>query len=320
MNPNLANSQLYYDNAWEPQRVETLASNRARMYLDYSTFKVRTDFSTVSSGIFEDPNGKPFILNFTQVRRLALSFVQNNGCIYNVNERNNQIYFKFRSAGTGLYTFHTATLTIGYYSSISILMDALVQALTSAAPPVPGAPTFSYVADTALAATPVTLNNGTTGTIVSSVAADRLWVMDTPFTRKQRWLWNPQLSPDTVTIATSPDPLKCGPIQLTYTRYFDILSNALLEDTKVKPISEDGSVNLIARVYLETGYVFGTRQGFTAPQPSFFNVRRDRQIGTIDYELRDEYNDSLSLPPSLGSSVYHNFPPFYLIIEFIAEI
>lgn len=210
-----------------------------------------------------------------KVKRIGVAEVRMQWITPNVNERNNVVTF-FSSNGGGL---HTVVVPEGFYTTPTLLLDALVIALNTAT----GASglTFSHLINP--------LNTITSA--LSCVGGNYYFDLDCLAIMKGAPLWS---LPRSQTLNASKI---IGAISLHYTRYVDLVSPDLNRYSKnINASNSNVSSGLVYRLYLDQ---FKGTPGLTVSADrniKYFNWNRTNTFSTFRVELLDQFGDKLYVP------------------------
>lgn len=90
---------------------------------------------------------------------------------------------------------------------------------------------------------------------------------------------------------------QAGPVSFLYTRYVDICSRTLLDNTKLDTSGTNVPPNLIMRVYFrKEDQASGILWLPLFETAQWFNWRKDQVLSSVDLQLRDEFGDLVELP------------------------
>lgn len=260
--------------------VTTLKSNTSYLAIDVNGKNGQSIVDSYVTAVGNNPS-KISIKGF---RKLAFTYINYSNIIPNINPRNNTIGFNYNGNP------FTATMTTGYYSTTSEVLDEVVSAMNTACG---GAITHP-------------------GTLIGSFDAGAGNKIEFTSATKQRWLYNPEL------LGGGTQTKKYGPVYRTYTRYMDIYSDALTENALIRNASVDaGTSNIIQRIWLNNSIPFGDTYDFEINNATWLNRREDLELSLIDIRFIDEYNELLYLPEKIGP---YNEEPMFIGIQFSLEL
>ena len=265
--------------------------------------------------------------------KFAATFFTYSNTIENVNEKNDTIEFTYALGGVGPGVQFTVTIPTGRYGNDidstggtvqngrTNLLEQIIIAMDAAT----AVNTFEFIGDTHQGggpgpAGPLTVN-ALRGFIVMGVTdpAGTFFFGHTgspysPFMRKQRFLWNPQLEPQDINTGIITGVLASskiyGPVNLIYTRYFDIKSFQMSQDNIIPNYTtDDGPSDVLLRVYrtVSPNQIYGSTISFEVNNPRFAHINPQRTLTDIDIRILDEYNEELALPPTNGDFQGSNF-------------
>ncbi len=239
----------------------------------------------INSGFVTSNIGVRSKIDLRGISRLSLTFIFYPYTIPNVNNKNNIIVFRYNGAPFSIQ------LDNGFYTTETELMTEIIDKMNVAAG---SAIAFSFL-------------HGF-GTL-DAQGGNTMQILEA---NKMKWLWDPEIeNGDTQT-------KKFGPVILLYTRYFDIKSKILTEDTvSLNVTSDDGASSIISRIHLDNRNIFGTTVGFEILNSNWIRIRPDRALTQIDIDINDEYNELLELPPVNGPN---NTETLYFVLQFNYEL
>ena len=239
----------------------------------------------INSGFVTSNIGVRSKIDLRGISRLSLTFIFYPYTIPNVNNKNNIIVFRYNGAPFSIQ------LDNGFYTTETELMTEIIDKMNAAAG---SAIAFSFL-------------HGF-GTL-DAQGGNTMQILEA---NKMKWLWDPEIeNGDTQT-------KKFGPVILLYTRYFDIKSKILTEDTvSLNVTSDDGASSIISRIHLDNRNIFGTTVGFEILNSNWIRIRPDRALTQIDIDINDEYNELLELPPVNGPN---NTETLYFVLQFNYEL
>ncbi len=277
----------------EPQQVTVLGVNSATLVLDNSP-----DFNqSPVVGLTDIP------ALTKNLRRLAPSILTFVDSLPNITSKNNQLSFIYNGNP------FTAVIPIGL---IEYNPENIVKTIVHFMEVAAGVGAGTFVVTPNYAGTMGA--NFATGTITFPLTGR---IVDDSFSRRQRYLWNPEFTAGDVA------SIQYGPVVGVYTRYFDLHSKAITQDSKISnAFTDDGIVNASVRRFYNSNRVesnIGRLAVIELINLAYFNTRRDRAIGNIDFEWRDEFNEILEVYPTNGDlSLNKNI--FSFVMEFKSEI
>ncbi len=236
------------------------------------------------------------------VRRLSPYIFTFTETIPNITSKNNLLSFEYDGV------LKVADIPIGFlkYNPENIV-GTIIHFMEVAAGVAPGTFTITPLYDG------LPSENFSTGTITTPLD---IKIIDNTFSRRHRWLWNPEFQ------SVASTSFIYGPVIGVYSRYFDLVSFSLTEDTKLPSAStDDGKSNTVRRFYVSNTPAkdFGRLAVVELINLTAINVRADKEIGTIDYRLVDEYNEILEVFPTNGDPDL-NRNPFAFVFELKAEL
>ena len=239
----------------------------------------------INSGFVTNNLGVRSKIDLRGISRMSLTFIWYPSTIPNVDVKNNLIVFRYN---TNLFT---AVLDTGIYTDPVELMEEIIRVMNLAA-----TAGITYTILHGLGA----LNAGG-GNVMEILEADRM-----------KWLWDPQIGGGETQIKSF------GPIVLLYSRYFDIKSKILTEDTKsLNVTSDDGASSIISRIHFDNTLGVGQTTGFEIVNSNWVRIRPDRAINQIDIEILDEYNELLRILQPNGQD---NTETLFFILQFNYEL
>jgi len=126
------------------------------------------------------------------------------------------------------------------------------------------------------------------------------------FTRGQFLYGVPPINPaiDPSNLANYYGVFAGGPTSFLYTRWIDITSRTLLQNTKMPLSGTHVPVNLLARVYLskkdqQSGTIFVE---ITNTPLQWINWRSSQAINSVDLQMRDEFGELVEIPQGANNA------------------
>lgn len=273
------------DENLEPPFVRVRTGNESFVFADSEIRDAPSDLFNVDDFTLGGGNHQFYV---RKIKRLSIDGIQFALCTPNVNIRNNTITFFSTTSGTN----HTVVVPEGLYPSAPALATALQTALNTAT----GASGLTWT---------ITVNPINACQYTLSVAGGTYhFILSSPMIMFGRYLYN--LPQDQANTASK----TMGGVFGLYSRYVDIISNALTEYTK-NPSSSNarGPNGLVARVFIASpltpgvgGITSGAVDFFASAASVGYNYDRSRALETIDVGLRDEFGQPFYIPSlSTGS-------------------
>ncbi|TAJ45090.1 MAG: hypothetical protein EPO58_17405 [Chitinophagaceae bacterium] len=262
----------YRSITYEPQFVQIRPSNSAFVYLDAQASTLETNKVNMLLSSIQRLGDFPSNLT-TSICRLTVSSAAAFYCTPNVNVRNNNIIFYSSISGIE----HSVIIPEGFYTTSSALMDAIVAAMNT----VSGASGITFI-KTAVFGNPDMWNlNASVGVFYISPLCNAV--------TKGLQLYNFPISTALVTST------KIGTMALFYTRYIDFTSNRLNAYSKYQSLSNNGTINIMFRLFIDDP----TNPHWIAGSPtipSSHSFEPSDSLTTIDFQLKDQFGDLLHIP------------------------
>lgn len=261
----------------EAQFVQVRTSNRGEIFLDSDVNTFENDKTKMVISTKNELSDKPNLI-FRNIQRWQ---VATGGVYYNspnVNPRNNEIIF-FSSVSL---VDHTVIVPEGFYTTKIALMNAIRDSLNT----VTGASglTFSYTA--------VTSHDS----MYNLIASGDYFIRGGSMVDKGFPLVN---LPTSQTLTSTK---MVGQVRLFYTKYIDIVSKTLTQFQKIKSLNNGrNDSTIIYRIFVDDGtFSHAIVNTFFKDENASFNYDPDQEIYEIDFQVLDQFGESLYLPFSEG--------------------
>jgi hypothetical protein len=264
------------DENLEPQFIRQRANNYGDLFIGTSD---KDAYTTNPAQLLI--NGKSLITR--KIRRLGVSSLSYNLRIPNVNQRNNTVTIFSQVTAS----FHSINLTEGYYTTVTAFITEFINKLNL----------LSFASGITFSAVVNPVDNQVY--TINSVGGNFYFDPNSSMAKYGLFLVN--LNTSTIPMAFK----VIGPIQLTYTRYIDVVSNELCQYNKNPSGSTEPlfKANNLVRIFLFDGL---TPTSFNPGVPAsdfyifrnikWFNYNRTQSIGTIDLGFYDEFGNYLYIP------------------------
>lgn len=277
-------SNIYRSIVAEPQYVQIRQTNRGFVYLDSqaSTLeinKVQMNLSTIQRN-GESPN--PLSNSICRIVPSACGIFY---CTPNVNQRNNTIRFYSTAVGG----FNTVTIPEGYYLTPTELMTQIVTEMNT----VSGSSGLTFTFSDAIGTHP------TVPTMFSLNATGGLFYFDQncDAVKYGAQLYNFPVSNTPVTASL------VGNMGMFYTRYIDVTSDRLNQYTKNQSLSNNKTINILFRLFIDDPTAPPHWISGAINQPSGYAFEPSDQLTNIPFILKDQFGDNLYVPPGpLGTN------------------
>lgn len=283
------NSNLYSNTNLEPQYVTIRKPNTATIYLDSQDCvlelnKVDMDMSTIKQSR-ETPTSLASGISRLSVRSVGINYITPN-----VNLRNNVLTIFSSVSGTT----HSVTLPEGFYTTSQILIDAIVTAL-----------------NTLSGSSGLTFNRTTDiGDIyfLNSVGGNYYFDLNCSAVKYGYQLY--ALPTDQILNNRK----RVGSMALYYTRYIDICSDTLTQFAKLRSATTGNRNDLLVRVFVNNATLPHVI-GFYDAVGDNYNFLPSYPLNTIHFTLRDQFGNTLYVPPGADGTAGGFFWDCNLLIE-----
>jgi len=114
-----------------------------------------------------------------------------------------------------------------------------------------------------------------------------------------------------------------GPVSFLYTRWLDVTSRTLAQNSKIPSAGTNIPPNLIFRIYITPAEVSMGVHFIKVDTGNlqWINWRKSQAINAIDIQVRDEFGDLVEIPnPSLVGSPFQSNNPAWFSLVFLNEL